>query len=118
MRLFRKDKGRFEAREVHEKIAVNGSVGYLKNPLKHYSYRSISDFILRSERYSSLAAREILKKSGRAGIFSLTLKPAATFFKMYLLRLGFLDGVYGLVLAVLYGYYTFLKYAKTREGQL
>ncbi len=117
LRLFKKDKGRLEPREVHEKVVVEGSVGYLKNPLKHFTYRSVSDFVERMERYSTLAAVEIRKGSGRAGLFSLTIKPFATFMKMYLIRLGFLDGIRGLMLAVLYSYYTFLKYAKTWERQ-
>jgi len=117
LRLFRKHKGSLEPREVHEKVVVEGSTGYLKNPLKHYTYRSVSDFVERMERYSTLASREIMKNSGRAGLGSLTLRPLATFIKMYVFRLGFLDGTHGLILAVLYGYYTFLKYAKTREGK-
>ncbi len=115
LRLFLKEKGHLEFREVHEKVVVEGKTGYFKNPLKHYSYRSISDFTKRMEKYSTLAAKEIRKKSGRAGLFSLTVKPLSTFLKMYLLRLGLLDGSRGLMLAVLYSYYTFLKYAKTRE---
>lgn len=118
LRLFKKDKGRFEIREVHEKIVIEGRTGYLKNPLRHYTYRSIQDFTERMEGYSTLAAREILKSSGKAGVFSLTVKPLSTFLKMYVLRLGVLDGRHGLILAVLYSYYTFLKYAKTWEIQL
>lgn len=117
LRLFRKDKGRLETREVHEKVVVEGKTRYLHNPLKHYTYRSITDYVERMQRYSDLAAMEIRKRSGRAGLFSLTMKPAFTFLKMYFLRLGLLDGIRGLILAVLYGYYTFLKYAKTWEGQ-
>ncbi|HDH06103.1 MAG TPA: glycosyltransferase family 2 protein [Nitrospirae bacterium] len=117
LRLFRKDKGYLEPREVHEKVIVQGNTGYLKNPLKHFTYRSVPDFTERMERYSTLAAREIRKNSGRAGLFSLTIKPVATFVKMYMLRLGLLDGTRGLMLAVLYSYYTFLKYAKTWEKQ-
>lgn len=115
LRLFKKDKGRLESREVHEKVVVEGNVGYLKYPLKHYTYRRISDFVERMERYSTLAAIEIRKNSGRSGLFSLTAKPLATFIKMFILRLGFLDGTRGLLLAILYSYYTFLKYAKTWE---
>jgi hypothetical protein len=69
------------------------------------------------DRYSSLAAKEIGGKSGKAGIYSLTVKPTATFVKMYFLRRGFLDGIHGIMLAVLYSFYTFLKYAKTWEKQ-
>jgi glycosyltransferase involved in cell wall biosynthesis len=118
LRLFKKDKGHLEPREVHEKVVIEGKTGYLKNPLKHYTYRSVSDFTKRMENYSTLAAREIKKSSGSAGLLSLTIKPLATFIKMYLLRRGFLDGSRGLMLAVLYSYYTFLKYAKTLEKKV
>jgi len=115
LRLFRKNKGHLEIREVHEKVTVAGNTAYLKNPLKHYTYRSISDFVLRSDRYSTLAARELIKNSGNAGLFSVAIKPLATFIKMYFLRRGFLDGSRGLILALLYSYYTFLKYVKVLE---
>jgi glycosyltransferase involved in cell wall biosynthesis len=114
LRLFRKDRGSLEDREVHEKVVVNGPVGALHNPIEHYTYRTVSDYVRKMQTYSTLAAREIRKK-GRPGIASLLLKPCFTFFKMYVLRLGFLDGMHGIVLAALYGYYTFLKYAKAWE---
>ncbi|MDP2157747.1 MAG: glycosyltransferase family 2 protein [Nitrospirota bacterium] len=115
LRLFRKGKGALEDREVHEKVVVSGSVGNLKGCLEHYTYRTISDYIRKMETYSTLAAREIRKKSGRPGVVSLLIKPCFTFLKMYILRFGFLDGMHGMILAVLYGYYTFLKYAKAWE---
>lgn len=117
LRLFRKDKASFEEREVHEKVVLEGKAGYLKNPMEHYTYRSISDFIKKMENYSTLASIEIRQRSGRAGLYSVTVRPLATFIKMFFLRLGFLDGAHGLILAVLYSYYTFLKYAKTWEVQ-
>ncbi len=117
LRLFKKDKGHLEPREVHEKVVIEGTSGYLENPLKHYTYRSVSDFVERMERYSTLAAKEIRKKSGRAGLTALTVRPAATFLKMYVLRRGFIDGIRGLMLAILYSFYTFLKYAKTWENE-
>jgi glycosyltransferase involved in cell wall biosynthesis len=115
LRLFKKGKGILEDREVHEKVVVNGIVENLKGCLEHYTYRTISDYIRKMEIYSTLAAREIRKKAGRPGLASLLCKPGFTFFKMYILRLGFLDGMHGMLLAVLYGYYTFLKYAKAWE---
>ncbi len=117
LRLFRKGRVFLEDREVHEKVVVEGRVGYLKNPLEHYTYRTISDFVKKMENYSTLAAREIKRKSGRSGLFSITLRPVFTFIKMFFLRVGFLDGMHGLVLSMLYCYYTFLKYAKTWEKQ-
>jgi len=117
LRLFKKDKGHFEIREVHEKIIVEGQTACLNNPLKHYTYRSISDFVLRADKYSTLAARELIKYSGNTGPFSVTIKPFATFIKMYFIRRGFLDGSRGLILALLYSYYTFLKYVKVWESE-
>lgn len=118
LRLFRKDKAFLEDREVHEKVIVNGPAGYLKNPLEHYTYRTISDFLKKMENYSTLAAKEIRKKSGGTGLFSVTVRPAFTFLKMFFLRRGFLDGSHGLLLALLYSYYTFLKYVKVWEKEL
>jgi len=117
LRLFKKERGRFEPREVHEKVIVDGKVGYLKNPLIHYTYWSMSDFIKRMENYSTLSSLEIQKEGQKAGIFSLTVKPAITFVNMYFFRGGFFDGRRGFILAILYSFYTFLKYAKTWEGQ-
>ena len=115
LRLFRKGKGSLEDREVHEKVVLQGKTGSLKGPLQHYTYRTISDYLRKMENYSTLASREIRKRSGRPGMASLIFKPSITFFKMYFFRLGFLDGMHGLVLAILYGYYTFLKYARAWE---
>jgi glycosyltransferase involved in cell wall biosynthesis len=118
LRLFKKESGYLELREVHESVTVKGAIGYLRHPLTHYTYWSLTDFIKRMENYSTLAAKEIRKNAGHAGLFSLTIRPFATFFKMYVLGLGILDGKRGLILAILYSYYTFLKYAKTWEKQI
>ncbi len=119
LRLFRKDLSYVEQREVHEKVLVNGSVGYLKNPLEHYTYRTISDYIKKMENYSTLSAKEMLSKNPQPSSLSLTLKiimsPIFTFLKMFFLKQGFRDGVHGFMLAVLYSFYTFLKYAKVWE---
>jgi glycosyltransferase involved in cell wall biosynthesis len=117
LRLFRKDSSFMEERKVHEKVVVKGGTGYLKNPLEHYTSRNLSDFLKKQEEYSTLSAKELGRKDFRLGIFSLTLRPLFTFFKMFFLRRGFLDGKYGLILSLLYGYYTFLKYAKIWENK-
>ncbi len=114
LRLFRKDRGGLEEREVHEKVIVRGRVGQLKAPLEHYTYETIADYLRKMDVYSSLAAKEIGRR-GRPGAFSLVVKPFITFFRMYVFRRGYLDGMHGLVLALLYSYYTFLKYARAWE---
>ncbi len=115
IRLFRKEKGSFEPREVHEAININGSTGYLKNPLEHYTYKDIADYLKRMERYSTLAAKELYKKGRRANILDIVFRPPATFIRMFLLQLGILDGIYGIILACLYSRYTFNKYSKLKS---
>jgi hypothetical protein len=78
--------------------------------MHHYTYKSIGDFLIRMEKYSRLSLDEIRKKNKKFSITSITLRPLFTFFAMYILRLGFLDGKEGFFLAVSYSYYTFLKY--------
>lgn len=113
LRLFKKHSGKVEDREVHEKVVVNGSAAYLKNPLVHYTYNSVSDYLKRVDIYSTLAAKELKKNGVAPNVLDFLMRPPVTFIKMFFLRFGFLDGRFGLVLAILYSYYTFLKYAKT-----
>ena len=117
LRLFQKGKGLFGVREVHEAVKLDGAAGHLQFPMEHHTYRSLEDFMKRLDRYSALAAKELLKEKKTYGIFHIVFRPAYTFVNMYLLRLGFLEGYYGFVLSVLYAFYTFLKYIKLRELQ-
>ncbi len=115
LRLFKKSKGRFIEREVHERAEVNGATKYLKHPLEHYTYKTLSDFISRLDRYSTLSAVELYKKGKRAGWSHLTIRPITTFLKMFFMKMGFLEGFYGILLSGLYSFYTFSKYAKLWE---
>jgi glycosyltransferase involved in cell wall biosynthesis len=115
LRLFRKDISHLQQREVHEKVVVNGSLGYLKKPLEHYTYDTISDFIRKMENYSTLSVKELSDKGDTASIISILMNPVFTFIKMFFLRQGFRDGIHGFILAILYSFYTFLKYAKVWE---
>lgn len=115
LRLYRKDMGGFSERRVHESVIVDGPKGYLKNPMVHRTYRDISDYLKRMERYSTLAARQMLEDGKGAGLIDMSLRPPFTFFKMFVLKRGFLEGATGFVLSALYAFYTFVKYAKLRE---
>jgi len=117
LRLFRRSAGRFADSLVHESVVVAGRVETLAEPLLHHSYRGLEDFVARSNRYSTLAARELVKRGGRAGLGDLLFRPLGRFLSMYVLRGGFLDGWRGFVLAVLYAQYVFLRMAKTWEAR-
>jgi glycosyltransferase involved in cell wall biosynthesis len=115
LRLYRKEAGRFAHREVHEQVEVKGPVGTLTSPLEHYTYRSISDYIQRMDRYSELSARQYLKEGRRLSWPEILLRSWFTFIQMWVLKRGFLDGANGLILAALYSQYTFLKYSKLKR---
>jgi glycosyltransferase involved in cell wall biosynthesis len=115
LRLYRKGQGRFSEKKVHEAVILKGNKGYLKKPMEHYTYRGISDYLKRMDTYSTLAAEQMSSEGKKAGAFDIFLRPQFTFFKMYVLRLGFLEGIDGLVLSCLYSFYTMAKYAKLRE---
>jgi glycosyltransferase involved in cell wall biosynthesis len=116
VRLFRRGRGRFLERAVHESVTVDGAVGRLREPLEHRSYRDLADFVARAERYSTLAAEEWLAH-GRPvrPVVDLAVRPLGRFLGMYVLRAGFLDGWRGFLLAVLYAYYVFIRSAKVWE---
>ncbi len=115
LRLFRKSRGRFLEREVHERIEVTGKLGYLEHPLEHLTYRSLSDFLNRMDRYSTLAAREMVKEGRPSRFYDALLRPAFTFIQMFFFRAGFLEGYLGFLLSALYSIYTFVKYSKLKE---
>lgn len=115
LRLFRRERGQFVARAVHESVEVDGPVGRLRSPLIHRSYRDTADFLERANRYSSLAAEEWIRRGGGARPSDLVLRPLARFGSMYLARRGFLDGWRGFLLATLYAYYVFIRSVKIWE---
>ena len=116
LRLFRRGRGRFTERTVHESVTVDGSVGRLSGHLEHRSYRDVADFLERADRYSTLAAGEWLAAGRRSRpLTDLVVRPAGRFLTMYVARAGFLDGWRGFLLAVLYAYYVLMRSAKVWE---
>jgi glycosyltransferase involved in cell wall biosynthesis len=117
VRLFRRDRARFAGGSVHESIRLDpgASVARLAEPLFHESYRSIADYVERMNRYTDLAAADLAAAGARVGIVRLLLSPPLTFLKLYVLRLGFLDGVRGYVVAGGSAAYVLLKHAKVWE---
>ena len=115
LRMFRRGRGRFVDRAVHESVEVEGEVGRLRAALVHRSYRDVADFLARADRYSTLAAEEWLRSGRPARLSDLVLRPAGRFLSMYAVRAGFLDGWRGFLLAALYAYYVFIRSAKVWE---
>ncbi|MGZ8432481.1 MAG: glycosyltransferase family 2 protein [Candidatus Deferrimicrobiaceae bacterium] len=114
-RLFDRTRARFSADLVHERVEVSGETVPLTGHLLHYSFSGIGEMIPKINRYSDLSARQMFERGRRCGIADLTLRPAFAFVKTYLFRLGFLDGVEGLVISATTAWLAFAKYAKLRE---
>jgi len=115
VRLFRRTRGRFAARAVHESVSVDGRVERLAGHLEHRSYRDLGDFLARADRYATLAATEAVAQGRRAGVGDLVLRPLGRFVVMYVVRGGFLDGWRGFLLASLYAYYVLIRATKIWE---
>jgi glycosyltransferase involved in cell wall biosynthesis len=115
VRLFNRRKGEFGDRQVHEAVKLAGEAGYLKNPMLHFTYSGVSDYLARMIKYSRLAAEELGKEGRRATALDMLLRPPFTFFKMFVVKQGFRDGIDGLIIAMLYSFYSFTKYAMLLE---
>lgn len=115
LRLINKHKGSWSGPSVHEKLTLNGKVGYLKNPILHYTYRDISYHLEKFNRYSSLFAQDAFNKGEKVNLYKLLWRPIIRFFRGYFIKKGFLDGFAGFVIAFMQSLEIFLRYAKLRE---
>lgn len=115
VRLFRKDKARWEGDYVHEKLVVEDRTEKLKGTIHHFTYRNIADHLARINKFSGLGAQKLYAGKKKCRWYHLVFLPAGRFLKAYILKLGFLDGFAGLVISVLTGYAIFVRYAKLRE---
>ncbi|HXG53404.1 MAG TPA: glycosyltransferase family 2 protein [candidate division Zixibacteria bacterium] len=118
VRLFRRARARWEGRDPHEKIVVDGRVKRLKNPLFHFTYRDMSDHVETINRFTSVAARELAAEGTRWRLTDALFRPAFRFFRFYVLKRGFLEGFAGFYVALTAAVYVFLKYAKLWELEL
>jgi len=116
--LFRKGSAHYEGR-VHEKMVVDGEVGYLDADILHIPFDSISEFIERQNRYTDLQARDIIDTekdlTAKKIRYNLKVKPLKLFKKIYFNKKGYKEGIYGLVFALLSSWVHFLKWAKVWE---
>jgi len=112
LRFFDRTRGRYEEKHVHAEVMLDGKVGFLRECLLHDSYRDFSAYLTKLDRYSDWGARQTLEKGSNLAVAKLLLRPPARFLKMYVLRLGFLDGIQGFILCSLASLSVFMKYAK------
>lgn len=114
IRLFDRRKARWVGDYVHESVLCDGRVGHLEGNLLHYTCGSLSEHLKTMDRYTTLAAEEIVARRKPVGLRHLLIDPPWTFMKSYFFQRGFQDGLEGLAIAYMASLYTFLKYAKAR----
>jgi len=115
VRLYHRAKANWTGNFVHESVEVNGRVGHLESNLLHFTCDSLSEHLKTMDRYTTLAAEELVSRKQKILLRNMILDPAWTFAKTYIIQRGFQDGLEGLTIAYMAALYTFLKYAKARN---
>ena len=115
--FFNRRKMRYAEDLVHETYVLDGRLGRLKEHALQYPWDTIEIATAKLQRYSTLMAQRYAEAGKQASVGKLLGSPVAMFVKVFFVQQGFRDGRHGLILATLYGYYTFLKYAKLWEAQ-
>ncbi|MEW6756703.1 MAG: glycosyltransferase family 2 protein [Acidobacteriota bacterium] len=111
IRLFRREC-RYADRRVHAEIGGFRSAGRLAGSLLHDTFRDWETYLAKLDRYTTWGAEQDLRDGKQAGFVNVALRPAFRFLKQYVFRLGFLDGIPGVIAVYLAVYGVFLKYAK------
>ena len=112
VRLYDRTQAKWAGAYVHESVTVEGRVGRLDGKLLHFTCDSLSAHLRTLDRYTTLAARELIDRGVEVPLRRLAVDPAWTFIRTWVIRRGFLDGPQGLAIAWMAALYTFLKYAK------
>jgi glycosyltransferase involved in cell wall biosynthesis len=118
VRLCRRGRAEWSGVDPHDAMIVNGRVGRLKHDLLHYSMENLEHHARKTNDYSNMFARRHGESGRRASLVEMWFRPWWRFVRGYFLRLGFLDGWRGYVIARMIAFETFLRYAKVREAQL
>jgi hypothetical protein len=114
IRLFDKRFARWGGTNPHDKIVFteDTNVKHLKGDILHYSYNTISEHVNQNNKFSTLAAEALFASGKRTNLLKVFVNPVWAFFLSYVIRAGFLDGLFGLVIAVMIANLTFLKHIK------
>lgn len=112
IRLYDRRAARWVGYEVHEKIAVSGTVAALSGALEHFAYRSFDDHLARMDRYAALMATEMYRAGRRCGVLPVVFNPAWRLFRGLIIKGGLLDGWRGLMFHLVEAGYVRRKYLR------
>lgn len=111
-RLFKRGHAQFSLDLVHERLLYTEKAGQLNSPLLHITYKNLDEVLLKINQYSSLGAQNAYGRGKRGGLLRAIGHGLWAFLRTYILRVGFLDGAEGLMLAISnaeVAYYRYLK---------
>ena len=117
LRLYHRDWGRYQERHVHSRVELEGRPGRCRGALLHHTYRSLDDYARKIHRFSRGGALNEHERGKRGSAWKIVAHGVGRFFKTYALKMGFLDGTEGLIIAFMEADYAALKYAKLWEIQ-
>ncbi|MDP8233466.1 MAG: glycosyltransferase family 2 protein [Candidatus Saelkia tenebricola] len=115
LKLFRKDRFKWEESHVHPVAFTDGEAGRLESDLIHYSYKDISDFLNKQNRQTTLEVEKWIAQGKRIKVGKFLWRSIDRFFRSYIKKKGFRDGFYGFVVAYFASLYQFLSLLKYRE---
>ena len=116
VRLFRREQARYDLdRPVHEKLILSGPVSKLDAPMLHYTWRSLSHCLAKTDRYAESAAQALHAAGRRATAADVFARPLWRLLRAYLFRGGFLDGTAGAAMAWARAYEAYARYARLWE---
>jgi len=115
VRLYDRRSARWVGQYVHESVKVDGRVAHLGSNLLHHTCSSLSQHLKTMDRYTTLAAQELVAQGRPVGLGRILFSPPWAFLKSYFVQRGFLDGFEGLVIAYMAAVYVFVKYTKARN---
>lgn len=116
LRLFKKGVGSFPLKHVHEKLMLKGKVGKLQNPMVHYNYQTVSQYIKKLDNtYTESEAQNFIQSGKDFHWFDAIRWPISDFVKTYFFQEGYKDGLHGLVLSQLQAFYSLVFFAKVWE---
>jgi glycosyltransferase involved in cell wall biosynthesis len=111
-RLWRRGAARFSEDHTHDRVIVDGKLGRLRKPILHEAVMDLEQMLVKINMYSSSSAAMFHRDGRRASLFTALLHGGWAFFRTYFLRLGFLDGREGFMLAVINAENSYYRYAK------
>ncbi len=117
LRLWDSSKGKWDGLNPHDQFFMQkgASIKHLVGDLFHYSYDSITEHVMVSQKYSEIMSQQLYDQGKKSSTIKIWINPLAKFIKVYFQKKGFKDGIYGLIISWIAAYSTFMKYALIRH---